>query len=301
MKKLFPVLVVVVFVAGGLYYYYGDAILPDPLKKSINDRIDEALATASVDAGEFGGGTVTLTDGEAIFSTGSDGKNGFIKLGTPRAVVVRGDDADVVALLNINGGGSGTFQLLTHFEYIGSERKVHEVEKVMLGDRIVVNDIKTEMIAPTQYEVFVSILERRLGEPMSTPPSQSWVLNFERTTEGLQMKALIFDSVDNPDVVLVAPLPNQTISNAFIVQGAARGPWYFEASFPVTLQKPDGTVLNQTPAQAQGDWMTTELVPFTATLVAPSTYHGPATLVIKKDNPSGLPEHDASIEIPIVI
>ena len=45
--------------------------------------------------------------------------------------------------------------------------------------------------------------------------------------------------------------------------------------------------------------MTTDFVPFSVTLtfVKPATATG--TLVLQKDNPSGLPEHDASVEMPV--
>jgi hypothetical protein len=54
-------------------------------------------------------------------------------------------------------------------------------------------------------------------------------------------------------------------------------------------------------AQAQGDWMTEDFVPFKADIKVPDTFGGNATLILTKDNPSGLPEHDASISFPITI
>lgn len=97
-----------------------------------------------------------------------------------------------------------------------------------------------------------------------------------------------------------APLPNQTINSPLIITGKARGNWYFEASFPAVLLDANGKVLAQAPAQAQGEWMTTEYVPFSVTLTfaVPTTATG--TLVLKKDNPSGLPEHDNELRIPVV-
>jgi len=41
-------------------------------------------------------------------------------------------------------------------------------------------------------------------------------------------------------------------------------------------------------------------VPFRVTLDV-GAYSGPATLVLKRDNPSGLPENDASISVPIEV
>ncbi|MBV9159311.1 MAG: hypothetical protein JO019_01805, partial [Candidatus Kaiserbacteria bacterium] len=45
---------------------------------------------------------------------------------------------------------------------------------------------------------------------------------------------------------------------------------------------------------------TTGQVTFTAQ-VSISGYKGPATLVLSKDNPSGLPQNDDSVSIPITI
>lgn len=96
-----------------------------------------------------------------------------------------------------------------------------------------------------------------------------------------------------------APIPNSTVSSPLTVTGEARGSWYFEASFPIELRDANGIVLTQTPATATGDWMTTDFVPFTATLTftMPSTATG--TLILKKDNPSGDPARDEQLEIPV--
>ncbi len=105
------------------------------------------------------------------------------------------------------------------------------------------------------------------------------------------------------DLISVAtPLPNRTVSSPLVITGKARGNWYFEASFPVELTDLQGTVLATGHAQAQGDWMTTEYVPFTATL----TYAAPATaikgfLILKKDNPSGEAQFDNALSIPVTI
>lgn len=97
------------------------------------------------------------------------------------------------------------------------------------------------------------------------------------------------------------PYPGAVTGKTFSVTGEARGGWYFEASFPIEVQRPDGSVLTTTYATAQGDWMTDAFVPFTATVTVPETYIGPAVLILRRDNASGLPEHDASISFPITI
>lgn len=81
--------------------------------------------------------------------------------------------------------------------------------------------------------------------------------------------------------------------------GEARGPWFFEASFPVTLLDANGDVLAQSPAQARGEWMTEEFVPFAAQLTFPPPTTPTGTLVLTKNNPTGLPEHAAEVRLAV--
>ncbi|MDP2638993.1 MAG: Gmad2 immunoglobulin-like domain-containing protein [Candidatus Azambacteria bacterium] len=107
------------------------------------------------------------------------------------------------------------------------------------------------------------------------------------------------------------PRPNQTIQSPLVITGEARGNWFFEASFPVVLVNWDGLIIAQGIATAKSDpstglgvnWMTTEYVPFEATLtftIDKNTYSNRGALILRKDNPSGLPEHDNALEIPII-
>ncbi|MEK7625591.1 MAG: hypothetical protein AAB467_04585, partial [Patescibacteria group bacterium] len=66
----------------------------------------------------------------------------------------------------------------------------------------------------------------------------------------------------------------------------------------------DGLIIARGIATAKGDWMTTEFVPFEATLTFTAdknVYSNRGTLILKKDNPSGLPEFDDALEIPVII
>ena len=107
---------------------------------------------------------------------------------------------------------------------------------------------------------------------------------------------------DLSDLIVVdSVVPGQTVTSPLVVSGQARGNWYFEATFPVRLYDADHNELYSGPATAQGDWMTTDFVPFTITLnFAPPASGTTGTLVLQKDNPSGLPENEASLEIPVV-
>lgn len=107
----------------------------------------------------------------------------------------------------------------------------------------------------------------------------------------------------NADLIRVDnPHAGGVVGKEFVVTGEARGNWYFEASFPIEIQSEDGAVIGGSFATAQGDWMTTEFVPFQSEIIdLPSAFTGPAWLILKKDNASGLPENDASVWIPIVV
>lgn len=97
------------------------------------------------------------------------------------------------------------------------------------------------------------------------------------------------------------PKKGATVDRTFTVTGEAPGSWYSEASFPVMVQDKDGNKIGQIAALAQGEWMTNAQVPFVANLIISGTYSGPATLVLLKDNPSGMPENDDSVSFPITI
>ena len=102
---------------------------------------------------------------------------------------------------------------------------------------------------------------------------------------------------------LTSPLPNSTVESPLTITGEARGYWYFEASFPVVLVDWDGRIIAQGIATAKDEWMTEEFVPFEATLtfvVDKNVYSNRGALILQKDNPSGLPEYDDALEIPVL-
>src|SRR3989338_7210150 len=115
----------------------------------------------------------------------------------------------------------------------------------------------------------------------------------------------IGNELEKIDLIRIStPRPNQTISSPLTIRGEARGTWFFEASFPVVLTDWDGRIIAEGIAQAKNDWMTTDFVPFEATLtftVDKNAYSNKGSLILRKDNPSGLPQNDDALEIPIVI
>jgi hypothetical protein len=104
-------------------------------------------------------------------------------------------------------------------------------------------------------------------------------------------------------IVLTSPAPYDTINSPVSLTGKARGYWFFEASFPVTVVNWDGLIIGEGIATAGGEWMTEEFVPFTASItftVDPDVYSKNGALILQRDNPSGLPENDNALEIPVI-
>src|SRR4030042_356275 len=121
-----------------------------------------------------------------------------------------------------------------------------------------------------------------------------------RTPDGRTFTEDIGNVLEKQDMIQVTnPQPNALVSSPLMVTGQARGNWYFEASFPVKILDASGNILNQVPAQAQGDWMTTDFVPFVATISFTTPTTGTGTLVLQNDNPSGLPENAQELHFPV--
>lgn len=99
---------------------------------------------------------------------------------------------------------------------------------------------------------------------------------------------------------VLSPEKNAIVSAPLVIEGKALGSWFFEASFPITLLDENSQKLASTTAQTQNDWMTEGFVSFTATF---ETFDPNDSLTgilrFQKNNPSGLPENDASFDLPV--
>ncbi len=122
------------------------------------------------------------------------------------------------------------------------------------------------------------------------------------TPGGAHFTRDIGNELEKTDLIrITSPRPGETITNPLVVTGEARGYWFFEASFPVVLLDAEGNEIASGPAQAQSEWMTEEFVPFKAELTFTNETAGKGTLVLKKDNPSGLPENEDALRVPVQI
>ncbi|MDA1334746.1 MAG: hypothetical protein O2794_01865 [bacterium] len=117
----------------------------------------------------------------------------------------------------------------------------------------------------------------------------------------------IGNTIEKSDLIMIdMPHSNDVIKSPLTITGKARGLWFFEASFPVVLTDWDGKIIAQHYGTAQGEWMTESFVPYESVIAFESPYKDGdpdfmrrGTLILQRDNPSGLPENDDALEIPV--
>lgn len=124
-----------------------------------------------------------------------------------------------------------------------------------------------------------------------------------RDAQGNLFTEVIGNELEKTDLIrLNEPRPNQTVESPLTVSGEARGAWFFEGDFPIILLDADGWIVAQGYASAQGEWMTEDFVPFIGQLeftLADIQVGNSGSLILQKDNPSGLPANDDALEIPV--
>lgn len=155
---------------------------------------------------------------------------------------------------------------------------------------------KKRKTVPVIAGIIVVFLAAAVGGALLLREITGWdVFETEFTTFFRKEKEVVKER----ELVVESPDKREEVSSPLTVEGRAKGTWYFEASFPVELRDKNGNLLAETPAQAQGDWMTENFVDFKAELEfsVPSSEEG--IVVLKKANPSGLPENDDEVIVPI--
>jgi len=111
----------------------------------------------------------------------------------------------------------------------------------------------------------------------------------------------ILTKIGNDEIIIDFPAKGQIISSGVLeVKGQARGSWYFEANAPFEIQDYNHNKIAQSYVTAQGEWMTTEFVPFTGKInfVVPEGITE-GFVVFRNDNPSGEPQFDRKLEVPV--
>lgn len=134
----------------------------------------------------------------------------------------------------------------------------------------------------------------------AVPDGQTFTEVIDTTEEQTDTAPPVLQSDKGVEIILTNPVANTTITSPLEIRGEVPGSWSFEGSFSIVLTDWDGVIIARTTATLDGDWMTDERVPFTAEL----TFEKPAvgdsgSLVLQRDNASGLSENDDALEITV--
>jgi hypothetical protein len=103
------------------------------------------------------------------------------------------------------------------------------------------------------------------------------------------------------EVVVDVPTPGTIVTSPITVSGKAPGSWFFEATAGLRVLNKDKKVVAQSFVHTEDDWMTTTRATFTGTSSFPVSLKGQSGYIeVAKDNPSGLPENDQSVLVPVL-
>lgn len=100
-------------------------------------------------------------------------------------------------------------------------------------------------------------------------------------------------------LIVTEPARGGEVSSPLEVTGEVPGSWSHEAQFTVRLLDSNSRIIAEEAATLDGDWMTEDMVKFSATLEFEAPEDGAGLLVLEKANPSGLEENADSLTIPI--
>lgn len=115
-----------------------------------------------------------------------------------------------------------------------------------------------------------------------------------------ERNAILSEIEEKSDIIEVySPSPFAVITSPLKISGRARGYWFFEATFPVKIVDSDGKTIATSYMTAKDDWMTENFVEFEGIIEFPQSETEKGFIILEKDNPSGLPEYDDSLKIPI--
>lgn len=278
MKKsiIYPIGFIVIFTILVIFYF----VLPSPL----NNNQAPAIVNPSDAAYLIDGQQVNLKDGQA--------QTGQIKtkiFGQPQIADVNQDgfdDAVVILTQNQNGNETLYYIALT----ITAKNGYRGTNAILLGDRISPQTINTK-----EGLIIVTYADREPGQPTSARPSVG--VSKYLIIKNSQLEEI---KAENDLIKINYPTIGQTITSPLSVAGQAKGTWYFEATFPLALIDQRGQTVAESFATAKDDWMTENFVPFEGEIsFTPPPGQTKGTLIFKKDNPSGLPEYEDQLEIPI--
>jgi len=139
--------------------------------------------------------------------------------------------------------------------------------------------------------------ERAKKESTVAQPTQTTSATQTTSPSATSTATSTATALTNASVKVTNPTSGQKITSPLSVTGEAKGTWYSEGEFPVTLLDGNGAEIAKANATAQGEWMTENFVSFKATLEFTTPMSPTGTLILKNSDPSG--KNPQEVKIPV--
>lgn len=279
---------IIAFLAGGLsllYYGAGESISGPTFEGTQLLVPDDAVLVTLAAQGTNFASVFTDRDGNEV---------GFVTLNKDDAEAI--GNGKYVIPFAVDRGGTGIFVYVGLFEPNTAGVFEHK-GSLFLGDRILLKDIEIR----NTRSLVIRFLTHEIGQAMTDTPATDAIVFGTTFGEKLEESYKIVNGSFG-DIFFESPAPGEVLSpGPYLISGETRGSWFFEANAPIELRDLQGNLLASALAAAEGEWMTEELVPFSAEITVPEDYSGEAILVFKKDNPSSLPGNDAELSERVFI
>lgn len=204
------------------------------------------------------------------------------------------DGFDDVAMILLQSIGNHKIYYLIVSLFDPQENKYLGTNAIYLGEKIVLDKIKID-----HGEIIVKYFDRSQGELKFSQPKNLKILKAKIENENSLVKVLA--ALDYKDQLRVESVDfGSKISSPLIISGEARGSWFFKGSAPVVLTNWDGLIIAKGYLEAEKDLMTKDFIPFRGILEFNNQdIDNRGSLILRKDNPSGLAENDDAFEIQV--
>lgn len=125
----------------------------------------------------------------------------------------------------------------------------------------------------------------------------------KETVENIPNEQLSKEQIlgNKDDLISFSILPGSRVHGILSYRGVIKGAYFFEANIVINILDKNQKLLKGSNAVATTEWMTAGPVSFEGNIDFTGLPKGEAFFEIHNDNPSGLPENDKSVLIPIVI
>lgn len=108
-------------------------------------------------------------------------------------------------------------------------------------------------------------------------------------------------STVHPDLLTFSIVPNAKVHGILSYRGSIKGGYFFEGNIRIIILDADKNVLKESNGIAKSEWMIEGPVDFEGNIDFTGMPSTSGYFRIANDNPSGDPENDKFIDIPIVI